>query len=82
LASAKGEVSPMVAAIVIILVVAVAVVVVLYGLGYLGKKQPPGILPTPGAGGSTETGSLVSPADGIRTAWDGAGPRPCAGRLV
>jgi len=64
-----------VAAIVILLVVAVAVVVVLYGLGYLGKKKAPGILPTPGGGGETETGSLVSPSDEICTAWVGAGPR-------
>ena len=80
MASAKGEVSPVVAGIVILLVVAVAVVVVLYGLGYLGGKKQPGILPVPGeggGGGETDTGCL--PSDETQTAEVGGMPHPCAG---
>lgn len=80
MANVKGEVSPVVAGIVILLVVAVAVVVVLYGLGYLGGKKQPGILPIPGEGGTggeTDTGSL--PSDETQTASTGALPRLCVG---
>jgi hypothetical protein len=57
LSNGKGEVSPVVAGIVIILVIAVVVVIYVYLMGR--TKQPPGVLEPP-----TEPGTNVGEAPG------------------